>query len=147
MRRYLIPLLIAALLAPCSGCATVRNTKIPQAFVDLGYCVNCKKVMALDGISDNTVCTCPSCGVRVIAKDAKHNFRRRCADLKNGKTAIGVLSAGALAASIAGAVFGIPIPPPPISEETFTPYEMPMIVTCKKAVPVENMTDRIQAPR
>lgn len=118
-----------------SGCATVKNTRIPESFTDIGYCRNCKRVMALDGLSDDTLCACPNCDMNLVVKDAKYRFKRRCADLKNQKTAGSVLTAAMMAASVAGAVFGVPIPPPPVSDDTFTPYEMPQVVTCRKASP------------
>jgi len=130
-------LIATSLLIPFQGCATMKNTKIPESFSELGYCSKCKKVMALDGISDNTACACPTCDAGFVVKDAKYSFKRRCADLRNQKTAGGVLTVAMMGASLAGAMFGVPLPPPPVSEDTFRPYEMPQVVTCKKASPVE----------
>ena len=126
-----------SLLIPFQGCATIKNTKIPESFSELGYCLNCKRVMALDGLSDGMECFCPNCDTNFFVKEAKYRFKRRCADLKNQKTAGGVLTVTMVAASVAGAMFGVPIPPPPVSEETFKPYEMPQVVTCKRASPVD----------
>lgn len=130
-------LVSAAIIISSHGCATLKNTKIPESFSELGYCRNCKRVMALDGLSEGTKCFCPNCDTEFVVKDAKYRLKRRCADLKNQKTAGGVLTVAMMGASVAGAVFGIPIPPPPVCEDTFRPYEMPEVVTCKKASPVD----------
>jgi len=137
LRAIAIFAIVAAIGVSSCGCATMKNTKIPESFSELGYCSGCKRVMALDGISDNTACLCPNCDEEFVAKDAKYKFKRRCADLKNQKTAGGVLTAAMMAASVAGVMFGVPIPPPPVSEETFKPYELPQVVTCKKASPLD----------
>ena len=139
-------LVSAAIIISSHGCATLKNTKIPESFSELGYCRNCKRVMALEGLAESTECFCPNCDAEFVVKDAKYRFKRRCADLKNQKTAGSVLTVAMMGASVAGAVFGVPIPPPPVSEDTFRPYEMPQVVTCKKASPVDPPVPQTPAP-
>ena len=135
--RMMAVLMVAALLAPCQGCATVRNTRVPEAYSEVGLCGKCKRLMALDGIADTAACACPNCGAPIQAGQAKYNFRRKCADKKNLKSAISCLSVAMLAGSIAGSIYGIPIPPPPMDANTFTPYELPPSLRCRQAVPAD----------
>lgn len=135
MKNMLSWILVVAML-PLGGCATMKNTKIPAAYNEVGYCKGCKRLMALDGLQDAATCSCPNCGREFVAGKAKADFKKKCVDKKNMKAAVGCLSAAMVAASIAGSIYGIPIPPPPVSEETFAPYELPMVIECKQAAPV-----------
>ena len=135
MNRILAVMITAVVVMECLGCATLRNTKIPEAFREVGLCAGCKRLMALDGLSDGMTCECPNCGRPFVVADVKTAFKRRCADLKNRKTAMSCLAVGMTAASIAGAIYGIPIPPAPVDEETFRPYELPMLIECRQASP------------
>lgn len=135
MRRGFAIIIAVAIALSNQGCATVRNTKIPAAYSEVGLCAKCKRLVAFDGLSDGMRCDCPNCGTPLTVRDAKENFKRRCADLKNRKTALSCLAVGMTAASIAGAIYGIPIPPAPVDEDTFRPYELPMALKCRQAVP------------
>ena len=88
MRRLAAAALAAAIAVSAPGCATMRNTKIPQAYSDVGYCPKCRQVMALDGIGPNASCSCPTCGNTFTAGYAKTSFKKRYADKKNQKIAI-----------------------------------------------------------
>lgn len=127
--------LIVTVMAACPGCATVRSVKIPQAYSEVGLCAKCKHVMALDGLPDSLSCTCPTCGSPVTVQAAKTQFRRACVDRMNRRTAMSCLTVAMMAGSIAGSIYGIPIPPPPMDESTFKPYELPMVIECKQAAP------------
>ena len=106
---------------------------MPESFSSLGSCGKCKSAIALDGLSDSDVVVCPECGAELTVESAKYRFKRKYVDRKNLKVASGVFQVALLAASIAGAMYGIVIPPPPISEDTFTPYRLPLMISCRKA--------------
>lgn len=133
MRSLVSSLLIIVLILPASGCATLKNMKIPPQFTELGLCPSCRQVIAADGLSDDEIAVCPECNSTFLVRDAKYRFRKKCVDLKNRKAASGVLAVALLAASVAGAVYGIPVPPPPISEGMFVPYKLPALISCRRA--------------
>ena len=133
LKRALSCILILVLLVPVQGCATLKNTKIPKAFKDVGVCANCKKLIALDDLADYDTAICPECGAPFIVRDARLGFKRKIATQKNQKAAKSFLAATWLAASVAGMIYGIPIPPPIINKETFSPYMAPLRISCRKA--------------
>lgn len=133
MKRIVSLILMAAFISSVSGCATLKNTKVPEEFSDLGICPSCRQVIAVDGFSANEIAVCPECGSDFLVKAAKDLFKKKCVDLKNKKTASSVFMIALMAASIAGAIYGIPIPPPPIDEETFMPFEYPVAIAARMA--------------
>ncbi len=139
MKKLVSVGLILALLLPSQGCATLKNTKVPQAFTDVGVCSQCKKYIALDGLSDDESAVCPECDATFRVKDARLGFKRLIISRKNQKTAQGVLTVTWMAATFAAAFYGIPLPPPPITEDTFSPYRAPFRIRCKKAVKAGEM--------
>ena len=133
MRKLISIALILALLIPAQGCATLKNTKVPKAFNDVGVCKRCEKPVALDGLADSDSAVCPECGARFIVKDARLGFKRKIVSLANKKAAAGFMTVTWLAASVAGMFYGIPIPLPPVSADTFSPYRTPLSISCRKA--------------
>lgn len=133
MKRFLSIVVITALLIPSQGCATLKNTKIPKAFDDVGVCKQCKKMVALDGLTDDDIAICPECGGRFVVKDARTGFIRKIVERRNRKTAESFLTVMWLATSVAGTLYGIPIPPPPLSEHSFAPYKPPFKIRCRRA--------------
>ena len=71
--------MILSLLIPAHGCATLKNTKVPKAFKEVGICGHCKKLIALDGLADDESAICPECGAPFIVKDARLAFKRSIA--------------------------------------------------------------------
>ena len=122
---------------PSYGCATVRNTKIPMSFKDVGVCGQCKKAVALDGLLDSNVAICPECGTKFLVSDARLGFRKEIVGRKNQKLLGGLLTVTWLAATVAASFYGIPLPPPPITEDTFAPYKAPFMIRCRMAKIVE----------
>ena len=133
MKKVISSILIAMLLVTSQGCATLKNTKVPKAFKDVGVCAHCKKLIALDDLADDDTAICPECGAPFIVRDARLGFKRKIATQKNQKSAKNFLTATWLAASVAGMFYGIPIPPPIIKKETFSPYMAPFRISCRKA--------------
>jgi len=133
MKKMVSCILIFVILVASHGCATLKNTKVPKAFKDVGVCVHCKKLIALDGLADDDTVICPECDTPFIVKDARTGFKRSIAAQKNRKAAKGFLTAAWMAASVAGMIYGIPIPPPMIDSDTFSPYVAPFSISCRKA--------------
>lgn len=133
MKKLFSCLLIATLLAATQGCATLKNTKVPQAFADVGICSQCRKYVALDDLSEGEKAVCPECGVTFGVKDARLGFKKAIVSSKNKKAAQGALTITWMAATFAAAFYGIPLPPPPITEDTFSPYRTPLKIRCRKA--------------
>jgi predicted RNA-binding Zn-ribbon protein involved in translation (DUF1610 family) len=134
MNKFIAIALILSLLAPVYGCATLKNTKVPKAFKEVGVCANCRQLIALDELADGDSAVCPECGAWFIVKDAKAGFAKKMVSLKNGKMARSFMAITWLAASIAGIFYGIPIPPPVIDKETFSPYQAPFRISCRRAI-------------
>lgn len=133
MRRLVAAALILAIALPAQGCATVKNTKIPASFKDVGVCGNCKKLVAVDGLLESDVAICPECSTKFLVSDARLGFRKKIVGHKNQKSAEGLLTITWMVASVAASMYGIPVPPPPITEDTFAPYKAPLMVKCRKA--------------
>jgi len=133
LKKIVSLILAVAFISSASGCATLKNTKMPEEFSDLGVCPTCKQIIAVDGFSGSEIAVCPECGSDFLVKDSKGVFKKKCVDLKNKKAITGVLAIALMAASIAGAIYGIPIPPPPIDEETFRPFEFPLAISARMA--------------
>jgi len=125
--------LIIALILPASGCATLKNAKMPSQFTSLGLCPSCGQVIAVDELSDDEIAVCPECNSTFLVRDAKYHFRKKCVTLKNRKAAADVLTVALILASVAGAIYGIPVPPPPIADDTFIPYKLPALISCRRA--------------
>jgi len=135
MKNFISLVTLISFLASVSGCATLKNTKVPTSFNEVGICRHCKNAIALDGLQDDETAICPECGLAMGVKRAKYEFKRGYVDRRNQKTAYGVLTVTLFLASIAGAVYGIPIPVPPIEPDTFTPYKLPIGIRCRQAKP------------
>jgi len=133
MKALVSALVALAFMASISGCATIRNTKVPKAFKDVGICGYCGAPIALDGLADDESAICPECGARIVVGDTRLGFKRDMAARRNARTARSFLTVTWLAAAVAGAVYGIPIPPPPIDEDTFKPYRAPFSIKCRRA--------------
>jgi len=139
VKKVVSCILISALLAASQGCATLKNTKVPQAFADVGVCSQCKKYVALDGLYDEENAVCPECDATFRVKDARLGFNKMIVSRKNQKTAEGVLTVTWMAATFAAAFYGIPLPPPPITEDTFSPYRAPFKIRCRRAAKAPDM--------
>lgn len=137
MRRrvvaYGVIVAMLAMLAGAPGCATLKNTKVPQAFDDVGVCKHCNKLVALDGLADEETAICPECGATFTVRDARLGFKRKIVGRRNAKTAQSFLTVTWLAASVAATLYGIPIPPPILNEDSFSPYRAPLRITCRRA--------------
>jgi hypothetical protein len=133
MRKVVAAILAILIACGSLGCATTKNTAMPVSFREVGYCGKCNSALALDGLSEEQVIACPNCGVISSVADAKYKFKRKYIDKKNTKTAKAFLTVALVAAAVAGAIYGIPVPLPPIDSETFTPYRLPVAITCRKA--------------
>jgi hypothetical protein len=92
---------------------------------------------ALDDLADDDTAICPECGAGFTVRKARMEFRKRIVAKRNQKAAQGLLTIAWLAASVAGTLYGIPIPPPPIKEDTFAPYRAPLRITCRRAKKME----------
>ena len=133
MKRLVSAVLVMALVVSSQGCATVKNTRIPKAFSDVGVCKHCRNTVALDGLADDENVICPECGARFTAGEARLAFRKKIVSRKNQKTARSFLVVTWLAVSVAGAFYGIPLPPPPIDRDVFSPYRTPFSIKCRRA--------------
>lgn len=136
--------MIVATLISASGCATLKNTKVPGSFSEVGICRHCNNAIALDGMKDEDIVICPECKLATSVKDAKYRFKRGYVDHRNKKTAYSVLAITLFVASIAGAVYGIPIPALPIEPDTFTPYRLPFGIKCNRANPAPPLGEPIR---
>lgn len=139
MKRLVSIGLIVSLLTSAQGCATLKNTKVPQGFADVGVCSQCKKYIALDGLSDNEKAMCPECDATFRVGEARLGFKKLIVSRKNRKTAQGAFTVTWMAATFAAAMYGIPLPPPPITEDTFSPYRAPFRIKCRRAVKVQDL--------
>ncbi|MDD5436011.1 MAG: hypothetical protein PHX20_00480 [Candidatus Omnitrophica bacterium] len=76
---------------------------------------------------------CPECGAHFIVRGGRTGFKKLIVSRKNQKVAQSLLTVSWLAVSVAGTFYGIPLPPPPISADTFAPYRTPFRIRCLKA--------------
>ena len=71
MKRLVSAVLVMALVVSSQGCATVKNTRIPKAFSDVGVCKHCRDTVALDGLADDEDVICPECGAHLKASESE----------------------------------------------------------------------------